>query len=263
MSKINTAINEARRLAECAQKDTLINHIHPLSKLIITILYIAITVSFDKYNVSNLIIMAIYPIAFFIIGDFSFRVCIKRIKVVLALVCITGVFNPLFDKSTLFSVGAFQVTGGVVSMMTLMIKGIYTVLAGYILISTTSIEGICYSLRIVKFPKTLVTVILLVYRYIFLMLRESETIMTAYSMRAPNQRGIHFKVWGSLTGQLLLRSSDRAKDVYDSMSMRGFNGAFCFLRGKNELRLLDIIFVVLWSVVIVSVRFIPFRGLFR
>ncbi|GAA6410214.1 ABC transporter ATP-binding protein [Blautia hominis] len=109
-------------------------------------------------------------------------------------------------------------------MITLMMKGVFTVLASYLLIATTSIEKLCYVFRLLHIPKILVTQILLTYRYITVLLGEVNRITQAYSLRAPKQKGVHFKVWGSLSGQLLLRSMDRATMVYESMTLRGYNG---------------------------------------
>ena len=66
----------------------------------------------------------------------------------------------------------------------------------------------------------------MIYRYIILLLQEGSRLATAYALRAPGQKGIHFRAWGSLLGQLLLRSIDRAQLVYESMQLRGFAGAF-------------------------------------
>ena len=51
-------------------------------------------------------------------------------------------------------------------------------------------------------------------------------MIQAYSLRAPNQKGIHISAWGSFLGQLLLRSMDRAQELYYSMLLRGFRGEF-------------------------------------
>ena len=48
----------------------------------------------------------------------------------------------------------------------------------------------------------------------------------AYHLRAPGQKGIHISAWGSFLGQLLLRSMDRAQELYSSMQLRGFQGDF-------------------------------------
>ena len=50
----------------------------------------------------------------------------------------------------------------------------------------------------------------------------------AYHLRAPGQKGIHISAWGSFLGQLLLRSMDRAEDLYESMLLRGFRGEFYY-----------------------------------
>ena len=76
--------------------------------------------------------------------------------------------------------------------------------------------------------KLLVTQLLLSYRYLTLLLEQADTIAQAYALRAPKQKGVHFKVWGSLAGQLLLRSIDRANNLYDSMLLRGYQGEYYY-----------------------------------
>ena len=87
-------------------------------------------------------------------------------------------------------------------------------------------ESVCAALQQLHCPRVLTTTILLIYRYIVLLLQEGIRIATAYALRAPGQKGIQFRAWGSLLGQLLLRSIDRAQLVYESMQLRGFAGAF-------------------------------------
>ena len=64
---------------------------------------------------------------------------------------------------------------------------------------------------------------MLVYRYIIVLLKEIERMTDAYSLRAPGQTGLHYKVWGTMVGQLLLRSMDRAEELCRSMELRGFH----------------------------------------
>ena len=137
-----------------------------------------------------------------------------------------GILNPFFDREPRFLLYGLTVTNGMVSGLTLIIKGILSVLASYLLIATTRIESICYALNLLHVPDILVTQILLTYRYITVLLSEANHIFEAYSLRAPKQTGVHYKVWGSLIGQLLFRSIDRATALYDSMVLRGYNGNF-------------------------------------
>lgn len=240
MNKLGGAIYEIRYMDEMAEKDQWLNRIHPLAKLILTAAYIAVTVSFPKYSLEGLLCMGVYPTVLFILGEIPFRDSLRRLRIVLPLVCLVGLFNPFFERQPLFALGGITVTAGMVSMLTLMIKGIYSVLASYLLIASTSIEKICYAMRLLHIPSVLVTQVLLTYRYISVLLGEANRMMQAYSLRAPNQKGVHFKVWGTLAGQLLLRSMDRAGEVYESMELRGYQGEFCYAasgpcRGKDYL----------------------------
>ncbi len=256
MSKINRAIYELQSIDATAKQNRWMNQIHPLVKLILTIYYIVLTVSFHKYDVEGLLGMCIYPMVVFIIGDLKWKDALYRLRIVLPLVCIVGIFNPFFDHRVVATFGSVQVWGGVCSMITLMLKGILTVFASYILIATTSIEGICYAFRLLHVPKIMVTQFLLIYRYITLLLTETKRITQAYALRAPGQKGIHYKVWGSLVGQLLLRSMDRADDVYESMCLRGFNGEFPFGKPKKSGGG-DVAYFIFWVIVLFIVRTYP------
>lgn len=226
MGKISEAIYEVHYMDTIASKDSPIHRVHPLVKLIVTAAYIWFTVSFNKYNVTGLITMVVYPVALFSLSGISFRHSIKKLRIILPFVILMGILNPFFDREPRFLLYGLTVTNGMVSGFTLFIKGILTVLASYLLIATTRIESICYAFNILHVPEILVTQILLTYRYITVLLSEANHIFEAYSLRAPFQKGIHHKVWGSLIGQLLFRSIDRATALYDSMVLRGYNGNF-------------------------------------
>lgn len=257
MSKIGNAIYEIHHLDTIANADQWVNRIHPLVKLFVTIAYIAVVVSFNKYDIVGLAGMVIYLLAIFILAEVSFKDSIKRLRVVLPLVCFIGIFNPFFDTAPLEITDGIMIRAGVISMLTLMMKGVFSVLASYLLIATTNIEKICYALRILHIPKILVTQILLTYRYITVLLEEVNRITQAYSLRAPKQKGIHFKVWGSLTGQLLLRSMDRANAVYESMLLRGYDGGFAYMGSKIRWRWQDMLYMLIWLCIIGLFRIFP------
>lgn len=272
MNSIEKNLNELNKLETLQQRSHWMNELHPLGKLLLSVLYIFIVVSFDKYDLVSLIMMSIYPIFGFIVGELSLKDGLYRMRLILPLVLFVGILNPFFDKNVLFyitsngvipsdlslsgySLATFTVipvTGGVLSMITLMLKGFYAVLSAYILIATTSIDDICYALRIIHVPKTIVIVIMLIYRYFGVMAMEADRIVTAYRLRAPSQNGIHYKAWGTLVGQWLLRSMDKAGIVYESMLLRGFKGDFRIK--KKSLGLTDIIYPVIWSMIFLFIR---------
>ena len=113
-------------------------------------------------------------------------------------------------------------------MLTLMMKGCFALMASFLLIATTKIDALCAALRKIHVPAILTTLFLLTYRYIGVMMDEVSVMVQAYSLRAPKQKGIHISAWGSFLGQLLLRSMDRAQELYSSMMLRGFQGNFYY-----------------------------------
>ena len=187
-----------------ANHNGYLNKIHPLVKLLITIIYIVLLTSIDKYNLVMTLAMSIYLILISIIGDLSIKNALKNLKVVLLLLFILGIANPILDRTIITYIGIVPVTTGMISMFTLLLKGIFAILASYFLILTTSIEQICYALKMIHMPNILITVVMLIYRYIIVFLKEVQRIWVAYQMRAPKQKGVHYKAWGSLIGSLML-----------------------------------------------------------
>ena len=228
MNKIGHAINELREMDELAAGSSAIHRLHPLAKLLTTILYIFVTVSYHKYDLSGLIVMVLYPVLLFQLSGLSVGLCFYKLRIVLPLVCAVGLFNPFLDRAPLFYVGTVAVSGGLVSMITLMLKGGLCLMASFLLVATTSMDQICAALRKLHVPAMVVTLLLLTYRYITLMIEEVAVMTEAYHLRAPDQKGIHHSAWGSFLGQLLPRSMDRAGALYSSMQLRGFHGEFFY-----------------------------------
>ena len=90
---------------------------------------------------------------------------------------------------------------------------------------------------------------------------EEVTVMTeAYSLRAPGQKGIHISAWGSFLGQLLMRSMDRAEELYGSMVLRGFTGNF-FYADIPSFRFQDFLYTAVWAAAFLCARFFDIPGL--
>ena len=99
MSKINNAIHEIHCMDTLSARDQWVNQIHPLVKFVLTIGYIVVLVSFQKYDVAGTAAMIVYPLSVFMLADLSVADSLKRLRIVLPLVCLLGIFNPFFDKN--------------------------------------------------------------------------------------------------------------------------------------------------------------------
>ena len=88
------------------------------------------------------------------------------------------------------------------------------------------------------------------------LLSEAQKVTTAYRLRAPGQKGVVRAAWGSLLGGLLLKSMDRAENVYESMRLRGFKGEYPFAK-KSPVSGRDIVFLILWLTILILLRIFP------
>jgi cobalt/nickel transport system permease protein len=256
MNKMQKALRELAEMDELAARSSPIHSLHPAAKLIATIAYILVTLSFDKYDLSGLVPMVLWPILLFQFSGIPVRSCFYKLRIVLPLVMAVGLFNPFFDRAVLLRIGSVPVTGGVISMVTLMLKGLFCLMASFLLMATTPIDNLCAALRRLHLPKMLVTLLLLTYRYVGVMTEELAVMTDAYHLRAPGQKGIHISAWGSFLGQLLLRSMDRAQELYASMLLRGYHQHFHYADVK-PFRARDVLYMLGCVLVFLLLRFVP------
>lgn len=260
MNQISKAQWELREMDALAAEHSRVHNLHPLAKLLVTVAYIVITVSFPKYDFSGLVVMVLYPIALFQAAGIPVGLCFYRLRLVLPLVCAVGLANPFLDHTPLMQLGALTITGGIVSMVTLMMKGVFSLMASFLLIATTPIDSLCAALRKLHVPSIFTTLLLLTYRYIGVMLEEVSVMSEAYSLRAPGQKGIHISAWGSFLGQLLLRSMDRAEELYNSMILRGFDGNFYYAE-TQKCRGPDALYALICILAFLCARYVDIAGL--
>ena len=253
MNKMQKAIRELAEMDELAARSSPIHALHPLAKLIVTIAYIVVTLSFDKYDLGGLVPMALWPILLFQISGIEVKSCFYKLRIVLPLVMAVGLFNPFFDKTVVLKLGNLAVTGGSLSMLTLMLKGLFCLMASFLLMATTPIDNLCAALRQLHVPKMLVTLLLLTYRYVGVMTEELAVMTDAYHLRAPGQKGIHISAWGSFLGQLLLRSMDRAQELYSSMLLRDYHQHFHYVDIK-PFRKRDALYMIVCIAVFLLLR---------
>lgn len=92
-----------------------------------------------------------------------------------------------------------------------------------LLTNTTPFADVLGVLRRLRLPGLLITVLALMYRYLFVLVDEAERMQRARLSRTFSRR--RDRLWKSsaaLIGQLFVRSSERAERIYAAMSARGW-----------------------------------------
>ena len=113
---------------------------------------------------------------------------------------------------------------GWVSYVSIMLRFMLTTAAALVLICTTGMNSVCMAIERLGAPDVFATQLLFLYRYIFVLAEEVLTMSRARSLRSFGSRGMGFRVYGQILGQLLLRTYARAQRIYNAMLCRGFDG---------------------------------------
>ncbi|HSQ85593.1 MAG TPA: cobalt ECF transporter T component CbiQ, partial [Desulfobacterales bacterium] len=218
MPNIIDSIYNISLFDDLARKETSIHRLHPLAKLLTTVVYLIVVASFGRYEIGSLLPFVFYPVLIFALAELPVAPILKRILLVEPFIIGIGILNPLFDHHTMV-LGGIVISRGWVTFLSIFIKCGLTVAVSILLIATTGMDELAVALRMLKIPKVFVLQLLLTYRYISVLIEEVSRMMRAYSLRAPGQKGIHISVWGSFAGQLILRTFERAQRVYQSMNL--------------------------------------------
>lgn len=222
-------------------RDTAIHRLDPRTKLICTVLFIVAVVSFPKYELKGLLPFFLFPVLIFSFGDIPVKFIMKKVILVSSFALFIGIFNPLLDRQHVTSFFGVGVTGGWISFLSIMLKFFLTITSALLLVATTSFPGICFALQRVGVPEILVSQLLFLYRYLFVLTEETMRITRARDMRSYGRKGRGMKTFVNLAGTLFLRTIERAERIYRAMLSRGFTGTLHTSR-PHQLSFADAVF---------------------
>jgi cobalt/nickel transport system permease protein len=252
---VATGLSALDRLDRLARLDTPIHRVDPRAKVIATAVYVVCVVSYGKYDVLGLLPFAVFPVALAAEGGLPLGFLGRLLLAVSPFALVMGAFNPLFDREVVAHVGAWGVTGGWLSYASIVLRFLLTAGAALVLTATTSFTGVCLALQKLSVPDVLVTQLLLLFRYIFVLGDEVLRMGRARRLRSVGRRGMGWRVHGQMLGQLLLRTFARSQRLYLAMKSRGFEGE---IRVAQSLRFgaADLLFVLGWSAAFVLLRLV-------
>lgn len=244
MAGIEKALNSIGSLNLLSLQDTPIHRIDPRSKIFVTILFIFITVSFSKYELSGMLPLIIYPVVIISLGRIPLRSVILKVLAVSPFAIAIGIANPFIDRQIIMNIGGFGISGGTVSFISILMKFALTVGTALTLVATTGFETMCAGLIRFKIPKVFAVQLLFMYRYIFVLFDETLRMIRAHSLRSFRTYP-DIKILGSLIGQLLLRSLNRAERIHNAMISRGFDGDIRIMK-EMKMQWPDYSYIIIW-----------------
>lgn len=238
------------------------------NKLIITLVNIFFIVSVAR---GNYLIFAFYFLASIIVVFLfksDFKRLIKRVSLVFLYPFFISIFIPFANEGAIVAkidlkVFTLAVTdNGLAIFATVLIKSFLSILLlTSLLVSTDEIE-LLHGLRKIHFPAVIVSIIFLMYRYIFMVTEESRTGQQAIKSRV-FQKSYHTvnKRLTHVMGNLFIKSLDRAENVYRSMESRGFDGNFYIVEKENAKGSLNIALLLIFILTPVSIKVIEMTSI--
>ena len=224
MASVETRIFDLGRMDALAGQKTVVHELDSRSKLLTTLVFVVAVVSFHRYTLSGLVPFFFYPLFLCTAGKVPLGYLLKKMLIVSPFAVMLGIFNPFLDREVLLAVGDFQVSGGWVSFLSLIVKFLLTVSAMLALVAVTGFNSMCAGLGRLRVPRVLVVQFLFLYRYLFVLVGETLRSNRARTLRSSGRHGQGLRSYGSLVGHLALRTLDRAQRIHLAMRCRGFDG---------------------------------------
>lgn len=219
---MKSKIREIYSLEQLSGRDTSIHQLHPLIKLITSLGFIIIVVSFGRYSLIPMIPMVFYPTIVMALSETPYGLLLKRCALALPFCLLAGISNLILDTGAAFTLGSLSISLGFFSFLTLLFKAYLSVITVLLLVATTPISDIAGAMKRLKIPDLFITLFEMTYRYIGILMEEASSMALAYRLRSHEQKGIVLNHMGSFVGQLLIRSFDRAERIYQAMKLRGY-----------------------------------------
>ena len=134
------------------------------------------------------------------------------------------------EHKLLQTLGGVTVSAGAVAFVTIVLKFALALSAALVLVATTGFDAVCAALNRLGAPRVVVTQLLLLYRYLFVLAEEAIRMLRAHALRSPDRPRPSARTAGTLLGQLLLRTLGRGERLHAAMRCRGFDGELRLVR---------------------------------
>lgn len=252
-SGIASKVQEIYSLEQLSGGTGIVHDRHPAVKLISTLIYVVLVVSFDRTQLTRLVPFIFYPVILMALSGTPWVIVLKRFMLALPFCLFAGITSIFFDRTAAFALGGVTVSLGVISFFSIILRSFLCVCAVLLLVAVTPFSALAKQLRRFHVPDIFVTLFEMIYRYVGSLLDEASTMHTAYMLRSARHAGLQIRHMGSFVGQLLIRSYDRAERVYSAMKCRGY-AERGFLVHRRPLEVCDYVYLLATTLPFIALR---------
>lgn len=253
--KLAYVLAELDALEQSAQRESPLHGIDARAKLLAALAFLPAMLSVPLAHLSELMLYFLFPIVAAAAGGLRYGALFRRSLVVVPLAAFIGAFNLFYDREPALRVGSLVVTAGWITFLSIIVRGLLSVQVLLVLVSTTGYYRLCRSMQRLGVPTVFTTQLLFVYRYTYVLIREALQMTRARDARSFGRRAYPLRTWGTLIGQLLIRTCCRAELIGQAMLARGFTGRIPDTPGvRPGWRGRDTVFLVVSCALILLLR---------
>lgn len=156
---------------------------------------------------------------------------LQRLAASLAMFALFFVWLPFVPEENhrVLDIGIFTISvTGLMRLIVLTAKLAAMLSVMLVLLATAPLQDTFKAAHALRVPSLLIHLVLLTYRYVFLLMEEFARLRIALRVRGfRNRANLHsYRTIGLVAGTLLVRSQERSERVAHAMRCRGFAGQF-------------------------------------
>lgn len=233
-------------LEEFSEGNSFLHRADPRVKILIFAIFSVLCAVASGIKTPTLYLL--YSFILLLIAKLKIKSLIARLLVANFFIAFIWFFIPLtYPGNSYLTLGSIKISHeGLRYALSITIKCNAIIIATITLLSTSSIFSIAHAMLHLRVPKKLVTVFFLFYRYITVIHEEYLKIKKAIALRGfvPKTNLHTYKTYAYIVGGMLIKSYERAEEIYKAMLCRGFKGYFPLFE-HFHIRKSDIIFGVI------------------
>jgi cobalt/nickel transport system permease protein len=240
-------------LETLSKKNTIIHNLNPLSKIIASLFFILVAISFNRYNIAGPLYLFSYPFLIIAIAELPMKNMISRILMSLPVCFFLGFSDFLLNRVAAIHIANFPISYGFIAFIVIIMRMFLTVSAVTVLMATTPFPILTKCLLWLRVPRVFILVIEMSYRYLGIIFIEKQTGMSAYILRSNQKKRTFIKNAGSFAGTFFMKNTDRAKRLYFAMKLRGYRIDRKSVQ-EEKMQKKDFIFLLIMALYLVIIR---------
>lgn len=192
----------------------------PRVPLLVTLLLSVLAASYPKGEVAALLPFLAWPAAIASLAAVPARPFLRALLVPLPFVLLAALPALVVEPGA----------DGRAVAASILLRFLLTATSALLLAAVWGLPAVAWALERLGAPRVLVTQLLVLWRYLFVLGEETVRMERARVMRSFGGRGLELALAGPFLGTLLLRSQDRAERIHRALRARAFAGRFPALR---------------------------------